>query len=70
MIEIVSIEEGICGWSCEEQYFCGGVMEEDIVVCLQKVVQVLVDGKEETAIAAYWVTDGEECCRVMVRCCR
>ena len=25
-------------------------------------MQVLVDGKEETAIAAYWVTDGEDCC--------
>ena len=38
-------------------------MEEDVVVCLRKV-QVLVDGIEETAVAAYWIIDGEDCCRV------
>ncbi len=27
-------------------------------------VQVVVDGKEETAIAAVWVTDGIDCCHV------
>ena len=26
--------------------------------------QMLVDGKEETAIAVYWVTGGDDCCRV------
>ena len=33
------------------------------MVRLRKV-QVLVDGKEETAIAVYWITDGMERCRV------
>ena len=47
MIEIVGIEEGSRGQSCEEHNFCGGVMKEAVVVCLRKV-QVLVDGKEET----------------------
>ena len=39
------------------------VVQEDVVVWLRKV-QILVDGKEETAIAAFWVTDGMERCRV------
>ena len=42
---------------------CGSVVDEDVVVRLRKV-QLLVDGKEETAIAAYWVTDGEDRCCV------
>ena len=63
VIEIVGIEEGSRGRSCEEHAVCGSVVDEDVVVCLRKV-QVLVDGKEETAIAAYWVTDGEDRCRV------
>ena len=63
VIDIIGIEEGSRGLSCEEHNFCGMVMEEDVVVCLRKV-QVLGDGKEETAIAVYWVTDGEERCHV------
>ncbi len=63
MVEIVGIEEGNRGRSCEEHDVCGSVIDEDVVVRLRKV-QVLVDGKEETAIAAYWVTDGEDRCRV------
>ncbi len=42
---------------------CGIVLEEDVVVCLRKV-QVMVDGRVETAIAAVWVTDGIDLCRV------
>jgi hypothetical protein len=48
---------------CEEHEVCGAVVHEDVVVRLRKV-QVLVDGKEETAIAAYWITDGMERCRI------
>ena len=33
------------------------------MVRLRKV-QLIVDGKEETAIAAIWVTDGMDRCRV------
>ena len=49
VIEIVGIEEGSHGRSCEEHAFCGCVIDEDVVVCLRKV-QVLVDGIEETAL--------------------
>ena len=52
IIEIVGIEEGSRGRSCEEHAVCGSVVDEDVVVRLRKV-QVLVDGREETAIAVY-----------------
>jgi hypothetical protein len=42
---------------------CGEVLEEDVVVCHWKV-QVVVDGRGEMAIAAIWVTEGINCCRV------
>ena len=42
---------------------CGSVLEEDMVVRLRRV-QVLVEGREETAIACIWVTDGVNRCRV------
>ena len=51
------------GRSCEEHEICGEVMEEDVVVRLHKI-QLMVEGKEETAIVAIWVTDGIDRCRV------
>lgn len=58
---------GICantnGRSCEEHTCCGDAVGLDTVLRL-KVVQVLNEGREETAIAAYWVTDGIDRCRV------
>jgi hypothetical protein len=38
-------------------------LEEDVVVRLRKI-QLMVEGKEETVIAAIWVTDGIDRCRV------
>ena len=49
--------------SCEEHPICGHVLQEDSVVRFRKV-QVLIDGKEESAIAAFWVSDGAGRCRV------
>ncbi len=62
-MEIVGTEAGDRGRMCEEHTInCGKVLEEDVVVHVRKV-QVVVDGKEETAIAALWVTDGiNHCC--------
>jgi hypothetical protein len=37
------------------------VLKEDVVVRLRKL-QLMVAGKEETAITAIWVTDGVNCC--------
>jgi hypothetical protein len=63
VLHIVGTEADDRGRSCEEHLCCGEVVQEDIVVRLRKV-QVLVDGREETAIAAIWVTDGMDRCRV------
>jgi hypothetical protein len=63
VIEIVGTECGNQGRSCEKHLNCGEVMAEDVVVRLWKV-QILVKGKEETAIAAIWVNDGIDRCRV------
>ena len=59
------MEEGSSGRSCEEHGVCGYQLELDSVVRFRKVQIVDEDdGVEETAIAAYWVTDGVDRCRV------
>jgi len=64
VVEIVGTEQGDQGRSCEEHPInCGEVMAEDVVVRLRKV-QILMEGKEETVIAAVWVNDGIDRCRV------
>ncbi len=63
VVEIIGMEVGDQGCSCEEHASnCGEVMAEDMVVRLLKV-QIQVEEQEETAIAAYWVMDGVDCCR-------
>ncbi len=63
VVDIVGTEAGDRGRTCKEHTInCGKVLEEDVVVPLRKV-QVMVDGREEMAIAAVWVTDG------IYRCC-
>ena len=63
VVEIVGLERGDCGRSCEEHDVCGSVVEEDTLLRLRKE-QIVVDGVEETAVACYWVTDGIDRCRV------
>ena len=62
-IEIFGIESPTNGRSCEEHVVCGSVLQDDVVVRLRKV-QVVIEEKEETAIAAFWVSDGVDRCRV------
>ena len=62
--QIVWIEASSNGRSCEDHDVCGSILAEDVVVRLRKVQIVNAKGKEETAIAAYWVSDGIDCCRV------
>jgi hypothetical protein len=52
-IEIVGIEAKRNGQSCLQLDICGEVIEEDVVLRLQKVQILNSQGKEETAIAAY-----------------
>ena len=48
---------------CEEHACCRDVLEPDSLVRI-KAAQIVVSDKEETALVADWVTDGEECCHV------
>jgi hypothetical protein len=64
VVEIVTTEAGDQGCTCKEHTVnCGEVLEEDMVVHLWQV-QVVVDGREETAITAVLVTDGIDRCHV------
>ena len=62
-VEIFGVQSPGNGRSCEEHPICGRVLQEDSVVRFRKV-QVLIDGKEESAIAAFLVSDGVDRCRV------
>jgi hypothetical protein len=62
-IEIVGIEAKSNGRSCHQHDICGKVIEEDVVLRLRRVQILNSQGKEETAIAAYHVSDGiDQCC--------
>lgn len=63
IVEIVGTNSPAHGRCCDMHDICGTVIKEDVVVRLRKM-QVLVEGKEETTIAVYWVTDGIDMCRV------
>lgn len=63
-VQIVGTEASSNGRSCEDHDICGSILADDFVVRLQKVQIVSAKGMEESAIAAYWVSDGIDCCRV------
>jgi hypothetical protein len=62
-VEIVGITSSDRGRSCEAHTVCGSVLKIDSVVRF-RAEQIDVDGKEETALAVYWVTDGVDRCKV------
>ena len=64
IVDVVAIKEPSRGRSCEEHATCGDMLEVDTVVRF-RAIQLLNDkNKEETDIAAYWVTYGVHQCRV------
>lgn len=64
LVDVVGINASGNGRSCEEHRCCGRyVIAIDVVLRLRSV-QVKIDGVEKPAIAAYWVTDGIDRCRV------
>ena len=64
-IEIVGIVgRGDCGRSCKENDVCGTVLQEDSVVRIRHVQITGEMGKEESALAVYWISNGIDCCRV------
>jgi hypothetical protein len=62
-VKILGIASPTNGRSCEEHEICGSVLDCDVVVRLRKV-QVVVSGKEESAIGVFWVSDGIDRCMV------
>ena len=56
-VEILGLNQAMNGRSCPDHDNCSSVVKPDVVVRLRKV-QVIIQGKEESAITAYWVTDG------------
>ena len=57
-VEMVGIESGTNGRSCYQHDICGSLVEEDVVLRLRKIQIRNSFGQEETAIAAFHVTDG------------
>ena len=62
-VEIVGVNSATNGRSCEEHPICGEVVIEDMVLCLRKV-QVLINQQEKSAVMAFWVLDGIDCCHI------
>ena len=64
IVDVVGIEEPSQGRSCKIHDTCGDTVAVDTIVRF-RAVQLLGDqGKEETNIAAYWVTVEIDRCRV------
>jgi hypothetical protein len=65
-IEIVGIEASNNGRCCNKHVLCCGsaLVVHDLVVRLRKVQILNTGGEEETAIAAHWISDGLDQCRV------
>jgi hypothetical protein len=64
VVEIVRTEMGDRGRSYEEHFNnCSKVLAGNVVVHLH-MVKIVVEGQEETAIVAYWVSDGIDRCHV------
>ena len=62
-VEIFGIDSPTNGRTCEEHRICGHVLQEYVVIRFRKV-QVVIKEKEESAIAAFWVSDGIDRCHV------
>lgn len=64
VIDIVGITVGDRGRSCEEHVaYCGVVLAPYVLLRLVKE-EIMVEGKIETVVSAYWVMDSVERCRV------
>jgi hypothetical protein len=69
VIEIAGITACNQGRSCEEHPYCWDVIDNNVVVCLCHLQVIMPSknggpGKEVTAMAVYWVTNGIDWCRV------
>ena len=62
-VDIVGINASDHGRSCKAHKACGSLLELDCVVRF-RVVQLAMEGGEDTGIAVYHVTGGIDGCRV------
>ena len=63
-VDIFGIARGNRGCSCEENKVCGAVLQEDSVVRIRHEQIIGDTGKEESALAVYWISNGIDRCRV------
>ena len=63
VVNIVGIHVSSNGRSCEEHQVGGSVLKLGSLVSFREV-QIIMKGKEETALGVYWVTDGVDHCHV------
>jgi hypothetical protein len=63
VVDVVGIESSNRGRHCEVHPCCGSVLYLHAVVRF-RAVQIVVDGEEQSALAVYWVADGDDRCRV------
>ena len=63
-VNIFGIARGDRGRSCEEHKVCGAVLQEDSVVKIRHEQIIGDNGREESALAAYWISNGIDRCRV------
>ena len=60
-VDIVGINWGDNGHSCEEFTVCGDALKHDSIVCLW-LEQVVIEGVEQAVMSFFWVTDGVDHC--------
>ena len=63
-VDVYGIAEPSRGRSCEHHEHCGSVVQIDTVLRFRAIQIINSKDEEETAMAAYWVTDGYDRCRV------
>ena len=62
-VKIIGVNSPTKRQSCEEHPIRSEVEIEDVVLHLRKV-QVLINQQEQSVIAAFWVSDGIDHCRI------
>ena len=63
VVDIVGTGASNNGRSCADHSVCGSILEIDMVVRFRSVI-IEKSGKQEPALAVYYVSDGVDLCRV------
>ena len=60
-VDIVGINCGHSGCSCEEFPVCGDALKHDSLVRIQSE-QMMIEGVEQAVMSVFWVMDGVDHC--------